>query len=126
MNELIPAQRAKLAANWVIGDLSAALNRSSLDLTQSPVSSAQLGEMIAQIKDGTISGKIAKQVFEPSGRKVALTELLKNKVWKQMALIPVRLKKLSTILLLPATQQVENYRGATNGAKMLGFWQARS
>jgi aspartyl-tRNA(Asn)/glutamyl-tRNA(Gln) amidotransferase subunit B len=55
---------AKLAANWVIGDLSAALNRNGLNLTNSPVSSSQLGDMIARIKDGTISGKIAKQVFE--------------------------------------------------------------
>jgi aspartyl-tRNA(Asn)/glutamyl-tRNA(Gln) amidotransferase subunit B len=55
---------AKLAANWVMGELSAALNRENLDIADSPVSAAMLGGMLARIKDNTISGKIAKQVFE--------------------------------------------------------------
>ncbi|GAB4346704.1 MAG: Asp-tRNA(Asn)/Glu-tRNA(Gln) amidotransferase subunit GatB [Gammaproteobacteria bacterium] len=55
---------AKLAANWVMGDLSGALNKASLDITESPVSAGQLGGLLVRIKDGTISGKIAKEVFE--------------------------------------------------------------
>ncbi|MDX1504932.1 MAG: Asp-tRNA(Asn)/Glu-tRNA(Gln) amidotransferase subunit GatB, partial [Spongiibacter sp.] len=55
---------AKLAANWVNGELSAALNRDNLHLSQSPVSAEQLGGLIQRIRDNTISGKIAKQVFE--------------------------------------------------------------
>ena len=55
---------AKLAANWVMGELSAQLNKHAIDITHSPVSAQQLGELIARIKDQTISGKIAKQVFE--------------------------------------------------------------
>jgi aspartyl-tRNA(Asn)/glutamyl-tRNA(Gln) amidotransferase subunit B len=54
----------KLAANWVMGDLSAALNRSDLTIAQSPVTPAQLAALIARIKDDTISSKIAKTVFE--------------------------------------------------------------
>jgi aspartyl-tRNA(Asn)/glutamyl-tRNA(Gln) amidotransferase subunit B len=54
----------KLAANWVMGELSGALNRAELDITQSPVSSAQLAQLISRIQDGTLSGKLAKQVFE--------------------------------------------------------------
>lgn len=55
--------QAKLAANWVMGEFSAALNKANLDISQSPISAAQLGGMVARIVDNTISGKIAKQVF---------------------------------------------------------------
>lgn len=54
----------KLAANWVMGELSAALNKDGTDLADSPVSAEMLGSMIKRISDNTISGKIAKQVFE--------------------------------------------------------------
>ncbi|MBN47096.1 MULTISPECIES: Asp-tRNA(Asn)/Glu-tRNA(Gln) amidotransferase subunit GatB [unclassified Methylophaga] len=54
----------KQCANWVIGDLSGALNKAGLDITESPVSAAQLGSVLLRIQDNTISGKIAKQVFE--------------------------------------------------------------
>lgn len=55
---------AKLAANWVSGDLLATLNRDNLEVSQSPVGAERLGNLIARIKDDTISGKIAKTVFE--------------------------------------------------------------
>ena len=55
---------AKLCANWVIGELAAALNRHGLTIAESPVSASHLGGMIKRIADHTISGKIAKQVFE--------------------------------------------------------------
>ncbi len=54
----------KLAANWVMGELAAALNRAELDIATSPVSAAQLGALIQRIQDGTLSVKLAKQVFE--------------------------------------------------------------
>ena len=58
------ADDPKLAANWVMGELSAALNRQELEITASPVSPEQLGRLIVRIKDETISSKIAKAVFE--------------------------------------------------------------
>lgn len=54
----------KQAANWVIGDLSGALNKAGLEITESPVSAKQLASVLNRIQDTTISGKIAKQVFE--------------------------------------------------------------
>ncbi len=54
----------KLAANWVINDLLGALNKTGKDIETSPVSPVQLGAIIDLIKDGTISGKIAKELFE--------------------------------------------------------------
>ena len=55
---------AKLAANWVMGDFSAFLNRDSLDIDQSRVNALQLAALLKRIADNTISGKIAKEVFE--------------------------------------------------------------
>ena len=54
---------AKLAANWVVGELLGALNKSGKDIEQSPVSAAALGELLDLIADNTISGRIAKDVF---------------------------------------------------------------
>jgi aspartyl-tRNA(Asn)/glutamyl-tRNA(Gln) amidotransferase subunit B len=55
---------AQLAANWVIGDLAGALNRDGLDIADSRISAADLAGLVNRIHDNTISGKIAKQVFE--------------------------------------------------------------
>ncbi|MFA6015277.1 MAG: Asp-tRNA(Asn)/Glu-tRNA(Gln) amidotransferase subunit GatB [Gallionellaceae bacterium] len=54
---------AKLCANWIIGELSAQLNRDALDMAQCPVSAQQLSGMLARIVDGTISNSGAKEVF---------------------------------------------------------------
>ncbi len=58
------AAHAKLAANWVMGELSSALNRDNIEITASRVAPAQLSGLLARIVDQTISGKIAKEVFE--------------------------------------------------------------
>ena len=55
---------AKLAANWVINELFGRLNKENLEINESPITSDQLGGLIDLIKDGTISGKIAKDLFE--------------------------------------------------------------
>jgi aspartyl-tRNA(Asn)/glutamyl-tRNA(Gln) amidotransferase subunit B len=58
------AGHARLAATWVLGELSAALNRAELDVAQSKVDARALAGLLARIADGTISGKIAKDVFD--------------------------------------------------------------
>jgi len=58
------ASAHKLAVNWVLGELSAALNKNGLDIAGSPVSAAQLAALLKRVADGTISGKIAKDVFD--------------------------------------------------------------
>jgi aspartyl-tRNA(Asn)/glutamyl-tRNA(Gln) amidotransferase subunit B len=63
LSELGPSH-AKLAANWVMGELSSALNRDGVDIEHSRVSPAQLAALLLRIVDATISGKIAKEVFE--------------------------------------------------------------
>lgn len=54
----------KLAANWVIGDLQALLNKNNWEIADSPIAASRLANLIQRIKDSTISGKIAKTVFE--------------------------------------------------------------
>ena len=54
----------KLCANWVMGDLAGFLNKEGKDIAQSPVGAAQLAGLLRRIQDRTISGKIAKEVFE--------------------------------------------------------------
>ncbi|MBX6742849.1 MAG: Asp-tRNA(Asn)/Glu-tRNA(Gln) amidotransferase GatCAB subunit B, partial [Acetobacteraceae bacterium] len=54
----------KIAANWVMGDLFAALNRTKRSIEDSPVSAENLGALLDLMKDGTLSGKLAKEVFE--------------------------------------------------------------
>jgi aspartyl-tRNA(Asn)/glutamyl-tRNA(Gln) amidotransferase subunit B len=63
---LVAATKAKpkIAANWVIGELTAALNRDNREIQDSPVAAADLGALLDRIEDGTISGKIAKEIFE--------------------------------------------------------------
>ena len=61
---LAKGRDAKIAANWMMGDLFGALNKASIDLEDSPVNSDALGGLLDLIADKTISGKIAKQVFE--------------------------------------------------------------
>jgi aspartyl-tRNA(Asn)/glutamyl-tRNA(Gln) amidotransferase subunit B len=56
--------KTQIAANWVIGDLSAALNKDGLDIEQSNIAAANLAGLLDRIQDNTISGKIAKEVFE--------------------------------------------------------------
>ena len=54
----------KLCANWVMGDLAAALNKAGLEIDHSPVDAERLAVLIQRISDETLSGKLAKQVFE--------------------------------------------------------------
>ena len=56
--------QGKLSANWVMGELAGALNKAATDISESPVSAADLGGLLQRIEDGTISGKLAKQVFQ--------------------------------------------------------------
>jgi len=63
----------KLSANWIMGEFLAELNNENLSIKESKVSSNKLGQLIGRIEDGTISGKIAKDIFEKmwsSGKEV--------------------------------------------------------
>ncbi|HEY6094469.1 MAG TPA: Asp-tRNA(Asn)/Glu-tRNA(Gln) amidotransferase subunit GatB [Gallionellaceae bacterium] len=61
--EIVGASHAKLVSNWILGEVSAQLNRDGLEITQCPISVSQLGGLLKRIADGTISNSGAKEVF---------------------------------------------------------------
>ncbi len=80
------AANAKSAANWVMGELSARLNKEDRDIAASPVSAAQLAGLIARIADNTISNNIAKKVFEAlwNGDGASADEVIEKQGLKQI------------------------------------------
>jgi aspartyl-tRNA(Asn)/glutamyl-tRNA(Gln) amidotransferase subunit B len=78
--------QAKLASNWVMGEISRRLNQDEKSIESSPVSAAKLGALIARINDGTISGNAAKQVMDAlwSGEGAEIDAIIEAKGLKQM------------------------------------------
>jgi aspartyl-tRNA(Asn)/glutamyl-tRNA(Gln) amidotransferase subunit B len=116
---------AKLAANWVMVELMGRLNKEGAAFAQSPVSAAQLGGLIQRIRDNTISGKIAKQVFEAlwNGEGDSADTIIESKGLKQMS-DSGELEKMVDQVLADNPDQVEQYKAADEGKrkKMLGFF----
>tara|TARA_R110001592_G_scaffold298362_1_gene569088 strand:+ start:88583 stop:90028 length:1446 start_codon:yes stop_codon:yes gene_type:complete len=115
---------AKLAANWVMGDLSSLLNRDDLDISESPITAEQLGAMIARIKDNTISGKIAKMVFEAMANGEGdAAQIIENRGLKQVTDSGAIDAMLDEVLAANA-DQVEQYRASDENkrGKMFGFF----
>jgi len=115
---------AKLAANWVMGELSSLLNKQDLDIADSPVSAEHLGGMILRIKDNTISGKIAKMVFEAmAAGEGSADEIIEKKGLKQVTDTGAIESMLDEVLAANAAQ-VEQYRASDEAkrGKMFGFF----
>ncbi|CEA00397.1 aspartyl/glutamyl-tRNA amidotransferase subunit B [Pseudomonas saudimassiliensis] len=115
---------AKLAANWVMGELSSLLNKSDIEIDQSPVSAEQLGGMILRIKDNTISGKIAKMVFEAmAAGEGDADQIIEAKGLKQVTDSGAIDAMLDEVLAANA-EQVEQYRASDEAkrGKMFGFF----
>jgi aspartyl-tRNA(Asn)/glutamyl-tRNA(Gln) amidotransferase subunit B len=114
----------KLAANWVMGELAAALNRDGLEIDNSPVDAEDLGLLVARIRDNTISGKIAKEVFAAmwAGEGTA-DAVIEAKGLKQITDTGA-IEALVDEVLSANPAQVENYRNAdpAKQPKMLGFF----
>ncbi|WP_186048592.1 Asp-tRNA(Asn)/Glu-tRNA(Gln) amidotransferase subunit GatB [Burkholderia gladioli] len=84
------AANAKVAANWLMGDVSSLLNREGIEIDASPVSAAQLALVLQRIADGTISNKIAKEIFqaiwdEKAGDEAAADRIIEAKGLKQIS-----------------------------------------
>jgi aspartyl-tRNA(Asn)/glutamyl-tRNA(Gln) amidotransferase subunit B len=116
---------AKLAANWVNGELSAALNRDNITIQTSPVSAEQLSDLIQRIRDNSISGKIAKQVFDALWNKEgdSADAIIDSKGLKQVS-DSGALGAMVDEVLAANPDQVEQFRAADEGKrkKMLGFF----
>jgi aspartyl-tRNA(Asn)/glutamyl-tRNA(Gln) amidotransferase subunit B len=80
------SKEPKLSANWVIVELLGALNKSDLTISECPISSSDLGQLVLRIKDGTISGKIAKSIFsELMSGSNNVDQIIDEKGLKQMS-----------------------------------------
>ncbi len=111
---------AKLSANWIIGELSGALNKANLSINDTPLSATMLGGMIKRISDDTISGKIAKQVFEAmwNGDGDADT-IIESKGLKQVT-DTAAIEKIIDDIIAASPQQTQQYRAGKE--KLFGFF----
>lgn len=111
---------AKLAANWVMGELSSYLNKEDKDITDSPVSASMLAGMIVRIKDNTISGKIAKEVFDAMWQGEGDTDaIIESKGLKQIT-DSGEIEALVDEVIANNPQQVEQFKAGKD--KVLGFF----
>ena len=111
---------AKLAANWVMGELSGYLNKEDKDITDSPVTASMLAGMITRIKDNTISGKIAKDVFEAMWQGEGDADaIIESKGLKQIT-NSGEIEALVDEVIANNPQQVEQFKAGKD--KMLGFF----
>ena len=110
----------KLATNWITGELFALLNDKNIEITESPISSKNLAKLINLIKDGTISGKIAKTVFEimADGNKDP-EKIVEEKGLKQQS-DPKELEKIIDKVILDNPKNVGAYKSGKD--KLFGFF----
>ena len=111
----------KLTANWINGELSAALNKENKSISESPINAEQLGQLVLRIKDNTISGKIAKQVFASlwNGEGETVDAIIEDKGLKQMS-DSGELETLVNEVIEANPDQVEQYRAGKT--KVMGFF----
>ena len=111
---------AKLVANWMIGDFSARLNKEDLSVAQSPVSAEQMGGMLARIMDKTISGKIAKEVFDAMWKgEGSADEIIEQKGLKQIT-DDSAIEKIIDEVIANSPNQLEQYRSGKE--KLFGYF----
>jgi aspartyl-tRNA(Asn)/glutamyl-tRNA(Gln) amidotransferase subunit B len=115
---------AKLAANWVMGDLAAALNKQEISIANSPVTPPLLAGLIARIKDNTLSSKIAKQVFEAMWNGEGDADTIINAKGLKQVTDTGAIEKLIDEILAQFPEQVAQYRAADEGKrkKLSGFF----
>jgi aspartyl-tRNA(Asn)/glutamyl-tRNA(Gln) amidotransferase subunit B len=116
----IGAPRAKLAANWVMGELSSALNRDNLEITDSKVSPAALSGLLDRIVDQIISGKIAKEVFEVMWSEGKLADaVIEEKGLKQIR-DSGAIEAVIDAVIAANPKQLADYRSGKD--KLFGFF----
>ena len=111
----------KLCANWIITQLLGALNKADLDITASPIIAEQLGGLLVRISDNTISGKIAKQIFDDlwNGEGKDADSIIEAKGLKQVT-DSGAIEALVDEVIANNPDQVEQYRGGKE--QLLGFF----
>ncbi len=111
---------AKLAANWVIGDLLGAVNKAGLEITQSPLPAAALAGMLRRIADDTISGKIAKTVFEAMWNGEGDADTVIEKHGLKQVTDTGAIEKVIDDVMAANPDQLADYRSGKD--KLFGFF----
>jgi aspartyl-tRNA(Asn)/glutamyl-tRNA(Gln) amidotransferase subunit B len=114
------ASHAKLAANWVMGELSSALNRDNLDIRESRVAPPQLGSLLERIVDETISGKIAKEVFEAMWVDGKSADAIIGERGLKQITDPGAIEMVIDAVIAANPKQLADYRSGKE--KLLGFF----
>jgi aspartyl-tRNA(Asn)/glutamyl-tRNA(Gln) amidotransferase subunit B len=115
---------AKVVANWMLGDLSAALNRESLSLEDAPIGPLDLAGLVTRVADGTLSSKLGKQVFEGLWhREGSADEIIEQRGLKQVSDAGA-LESLIATVISDNPGQVAQYRAAdeVKQKKLIGFF----
>jgi len=110
----------KLSANWIMGDLLGAINKNGMELSQSPVTAELLGGMIKRITDNTISGKIAKQVFDAMWNGEGDADTVIEKQGLKQITDTGAIEKIIDEIIANNQDQVEQYRSGKD--KVFGFF----
>jgi len=110
----------KLCANWVMGDLSAFLNKENRDIADSPVGAAQLAGLLRRIQDQTISGKIAKDVFEALWAGEGDTDAIIEQRGLKQITDTSAIEKVIDDVIAANPEQLAQYRAGKD--KLFGFF----
>ena len=111
---------AKIAANWVMGELNARLNNDNLSISESPVDAQRMAGLIARILDNTISGKIAKDVFDVMWTSQDSADaIIESKGLKQIT-DPVAIAAMVRGVIDQFPEQLAEYKGGRD--KLFGFF----
>ncbi len=111
---------AKIAANWVMGELNARLNNDNLSISESPVDAQRMAGLIARILDNTISGKIAKDVFDSMWTSQDSADaIIESKGLKQIT-DPVAIAAMVRGVIDQFPEQLAEYKGGRD--KLFGFF----
>lgn len=114
------SQAPKLAANWVMGDLTAVLNRTNLNIEQSPVSAEHLAQLILRLQDGTISSRMAKTVFEEMVSTQDPPDTLIDRMGLKQVSDSGAISQLIDEVIQTNPQQVADFKGGKD--KLFGFF----
>ncbi len=117
---VVRSRNPKLSANWIMGELSAFLNKENLSILETKVDSINLGNLLSRIEDSTISGKIAKEVFEEMwNSKKSPDEIIEEKGLKQVT-DSSEIEKIINQVLEQNQSQLEQYKSGKE--KLFGFF----
>ena len=117
---VVRSRDPKLAANWIMGELSAFLNKENLSILETKVDSINLGNLLSRIEDSTISGKIAKEIFEEMwNSKKSPDEIIEEKGLKQVT-DSSEIEKVINQVLEQNSSQLEQYKSGKE--KLFGFF----